>query len=88
MIDWYKAKGKTEPLIYDFADKDDEPVKSTEAEKKAMKILCQLKRRYREVLEYRFLLNFTVSETAEVMGLNVNNVKVLQHRALQKAREL
>jgi RNA polymerase sigma-70 factor, ECF subfamily len=48
-------------------------------------VLSQLKDSYREVLEYRFLKNYSIKETAEAMGISVSNAKVLQHRALKKA---
>jgi DNA-directed RNA polymerase specialized sigma24 family protein len=51
-------------------------------------ILARLSERYREVLTYRFLLNYSVAETAAQLGLSEANVKVLQFRALKKAAEI
>ncbi len=51
-------------------------------------LLHALPERYAEVLTCRFLLNFTIRETAEKMGLTEANVKVLQFRALKRAAEL
>lgn len=51
-------------------------------------ILHRLKGNYREVLEYRFLKNYSIKETAEAMGISISNAKVLQHRALKKASEV
>jgi RNA polymerase sigma-70 factor, ECF subfamily len=51
------------------------------------RILGRLPARYRDVLTYRFLLCFTIKETAERMALTEANVKVLQFRALKKAAE-
>ncbi|MGH2514268.1 MAG: RNA polymerase sigma factor [Ktedonobacterales bacterium] len=51
-------------------------------------MLDQLPARYREVLTYRFLLNYSIKETAEKMRLTEANVKVLQFRALKKAAQL
>lgn len=56
-----------------------------EASARATQILSQLPDRYREVLTYRFLLNFSLKETAARMNLSEANVKVLQFRALKKA---
>jgi RNA polymerase sigma-70 factor, ECF subfamily len=50
-------------------------------------VLSRLPARYREVLTYRFLLCYTIKETAERMALSEANVKVLQFRALKKAAE-
>jgi RNA polymerase sigma-70 factor, ECF subfamily len=52
------------------------------------RILRRLPARYREVLTYRFLLNYSIRETAERMQLTEANVKVLQFRALKKAADL
>lgn len=51
-------------------------------------ILGRLPPRYRDVLTYRFLLNYSIRETADQMRLSEANVKVLQFRALKKAGEL
>jgi RNA polymerase sigma-70 factor (ECF subfamily) len=40
------------------------------------------------VLTYRFLLNYSIRETAEKMQLSESNVKVLQFRALKRAAAL
>lgn len=49
--------------------------------------LANLSDNYRRVLEYRFLKNYSIKETAEAMGISVSNAKVLQHRAIKKAAE-
>lgn len=51
-------------------------------------ILSLLKPKYARVLKLRFLENYSVKETAQAMGITVNNVKVLQHRAIQKAKKI
>lgn len=55
---------------------------------RARRILSRLPERYREVLTCRFLLNFSLKETAARMNLTEANVKVLQFRALKKASTL
>lgn len=52
------------------------------------RILQALPGRDREVLTCRFLLNLSLSETAERMGLTETNVKVIQFRALKRAARL
>jgi RNA polymerase sigma-70 factor, ECF subfamily len=52
------------------------------------RILQALPPHYREVLECRFLLNFSIKETAAKMGLTEANVKVLQFRALKRAASI
>ena len=41
----------------------------------------------RHVVILRFLEGFDIKETAEILGKEVNNIKVIQHRALSKLRE-
>lgn len=58
------------------------------SEDRAQRILAHLPARYREVLTYRFLLSYSIRETAAKMGLTEANVKVLQFRALKKAGQV
>ena len=64
---------------------DDIRTSPERVEERANRILKRLPARYQEVLTYRFLLNFSIRETAEKMRLTEANVKVLQFRALKKA---
>lgn len=64
---------------------DDARTSPERVEERANRILKRLPARYQEVLTYRFLLNFSIRETAEKMRLTEANVKVLQFRALKKA---
>ena len=69
--------------------KVDEEIETTgSSEKVIQKILKLLPKNYRDILHYRFLKNYSIKETAEVLELSPENVKVLQHRALKKAAEL
>jgi RNA polymerase sigma-70 factor (ECF subfamily) len=52
------------------------------------RILDRLPAHYGEVLNYRFLLNLSIKETAAKMGITEANVKVLQFRALKRAADL
>jgi len=51
-------------------------------------ILDLLPENYRRVLYLRFLRGYSLKETAQAIGTTEANVKVLQHRALQKASKL
>lgn len=62
--------------------------RSFQPERRARKLLDRLPERYRDVLSYRFLLNYSIRETAEKMQLSESNVKVLQFRALRRAAAL
>jgi RNA polymerase sigma-70 factor (ECF subfamily) len=57
-------------------------------EERVAAILQQLSPHYRDVLRCRFLLNYTIKETAQALGLSEANVKVIQLRALRRAAEL
>jgi RNA polymerase sigma-70 factor (ECF subfamily) len=52
------------------------------------RILARLPERYRDVLTYRFLRNYSIKETAVALGISEANVKVIQFRALKKASEI
>jgi RNA polymerase sigma-70 factor (ECF subfamily) len=52
------------------------------------RVLEALPERYRNVLELRFLRGYSVQETAQELELSVENVKVIQHRALAKAVQI
>lgn len=55
---------------------------------RVQRLLQALPEHYREVLTCRFLLNFSIRETAVKLGLSEANVKVLQFRALKRAADL
>lgn len=57
-------------------------------EERVQALLAKLPQRYRDVLTYRFLLGYSVRETAQRMGLSEANAKVLQLRALRRAADL
>ncbi len=49
--------------------------------------LQSLPNQYRQVLELRFIQDFTVDETAKILGKNNLSTRLLQHRALKKLKE-
>ena len=55
------------------------------ASERVQTLLQELPDRYREVLSCRFLLNLSIRETAQAMGVSEANVKTLQFRALKRA---
>lgn len=58
------------------------------AQELVAEILDDLSPRYRTILEHRFLLNYSIRETAQQLQLTEANVKILQLRALKRAAEL
>ena len=61
---------------------------SRDVERQVKGILSELPERYRLVLEYRYLGGLSLKETAELMGTNANNIKVIQNRAIKKANQI
>jgi RNA polymerase sigma-70 factor (ECF subfamily) len=57
-------------------------------DRRVQRILACLPARYRDVLTYRFLLNYSIKETAAALSISEANVKVIQFRALKKASEI
>src|SRR6266478_4433525 len=62
--------------------------KNSSAAERVQGILQDMPGRFREVLTCRFLLNLSIRETAERMGVSEANVKTLQYRALKRAAGL
>jgi RNA polymerase sigma-70 factor (ECF subfamily) len=93
IMDYWREKYKMKTVcIDDFLNSDltEHLVMSSEKEleQKAahlQKIMDLLPAHYRDVLECRFIKNYSLKETAEAMGKTVGNIKVLQFRALKKA---
>ncbi len=75
-------------LAQELPKVDEEVEVTSGSEKVIQKILKLLPKNYRDILHYRFLKNYSIKETADVLDLSTENVKVLQHRALKKAAEL
>lgn len=93
ILDYYREKYKMvkTPLLEDiFIEEDAEKDEKSdpEHEHKLLKILERLPENYKKVLELRFLKGYTTGEIAGELNLSISNVKILQHRALKKARIL
>jgi RNA polymerase sigma-70 factor, ECF subfamily len=73
------------PAEYEDGDRLFEKSSSTDH---VQHLLQALSERDREVLTCRFLLGLSVRETAARMGLNEENVKTSQFRALKRAADL
>jgi RNA polymerase sigma-70 factor (ECF subfamily) len=48
----------------------------------------KLPENYREILELRFIQEFNLKETCEILGRNSVSVRVLQYRALSKLKNI
>jgi RNA polymerase sigma-70 factor (ECF subfamily) len=76
------------PAMVEPADDASMDEKRGQPDERVRRILAALPEHYREVLTCRFLLNLSIRETADRMGLTEANVKVLQFRALKRAADL
>ncbi|OGY78681.1 MAG: hypothetical protein A3B74_04890 [Candidatus Kerfeldbacteria bacterium RIFCSPHIGHO2_02_FULL_42_14] len=95
LADWWREKYKKPtisleefcPVIKNFDEFIDEDKNSGDTVKEAavQKIMKMLPEKYRLVLEYRFLKNYSIKETALELNITEGNVKVIQFRALRKA---
>ena len=61
---------------------------SSQPGERVKRLMQALPAHYRDVLNCRFLLNLSISDTASRLGLTEANVKVLQFRALKRAADV
>jgi len=96
LMDSWRSRYRTRTVpLEEFLELDvtaDDSIYDTTNSKKYMeklhKILNELPKDYREVINCRFFESLSLKETAERMGKTVGNIKVIQYRAVQKAAEL
>lgn len=85
------ARGKSGPLSdslpVDSAGPD-ELVENRLALNEVMAAAQKLPEAQRQVIAYRFGAGLSVAETAQAMGKGEGNVKVIQHKAIAKLREM
>lgn len=79
MEEWYAATDQ--PI-------EEVELNNTVVEQKLQHILEQLPPDYRAILEYRFLRNYSIKETATALQITESNAKVRQYRALQLAKQI
>jgi RNA polymerase sigma-70 factor (ECF subfamily) len=85
------ARGKSAPLL-DVVPVDsagpEELVEHRLALNEVMEAAQKLPDAQRQVIAYRFAAGLSVAETARAMGKGEGNVKVIQHKAIAKLREM
>lgn len=69
-------------------EKEDDVIRQEKKNMLIQKILDSLPENYKTILEYRFLKNYTIQESADAMNITLSNAKILQHRAIKKIRTL
>ncbi len=85
------ARGRPSPLSEALpvdSQGPEEMVANRLALNEVMKAADTLPEAQRRVIGYRFAAGLTVAETARAMGKGEGNVKVIQHKAIAKLREM
>ena len=92
IADYWRARARTSICSLDalldssWDDPAQESLSQNDTAAKHVQLLMQaLPSQYREVLTCRYLLNLSIRDTAQRMGVTVANVKVMQFRALKRA---
>ncbi len=93
VVDHARERQRTAPLeVADTVKEEVKPVHAQTEEKMLLEELAiamqhHLTEDQRNVLVLRFQEDFSLKETAEIIGKNVNAVKALQNRGINKLRE-
>ncbi len=74
------------PSLQDPEDSPERQAQQHEAREWLLRALAQLPERMRDVVVYRFFHGLKPAEIAELMDMSEANVRILQHRALQRMR--
>ncbi len=85
------ARGRSAPLTDGMAldsQGPDELVENRLALNEVMKAAEKLPEAQRQVIALRFAAGLSVAETARAMGKGEGNVKVIQHKAIARLREM
>ncbi|MCH7997969.1 MAG: sigma-70 family RNA polymerase sigma factor [Chloroflexi bacterium] len=85
------ARGRSSPLTEALpvdSQGPEEMVENRLALNEVMRAADTLPEAQRRVIGYRFAAGLTVAETARAMGKGEGNVKVIQHKAIAKLREM
>jgi RNA polymerase sigma factor (sigma-70 family) len=87
----WRSASTTEAAALELAKTADAPTENPNggvATQQAELILDALPDPYRSVLRLRYLLSYSLKETASELGITLSNAKVIQHRALKLAASL
>jgi len=93
VVDYARHRQRTAPLdVADTIKEEKQPVQAQTEEKMLLEKLATAMERVltedqRNVLVLRFQEDFSLQETADIIGKNVNAIKAVQSRAILKLRE-
>lgn len=94
VVDHARDRQRTAPLdVVDTLKEEEQPVQAQLEEKMLLQNLAKAMQReltedQRNVIILRFQEDFSLQETADIIGKNVNAVKALQNRGINKLREV
>lgn len=94
LIDYYRKEGRKKEVnidsIGDIVDDSYSPVDDMENKENREKIdiiLRKLPPKYQKILYLRFFADMSTEEIAVMIGVSVNNTRVIKYRALKKFRK-
>ena len=93
IIDYYRLKKETVALedVEEFLEDEVNPVDLTTVnmqQKKILQMMDALSEEQQQVIKYKFFEDLSNEEIAYVMSKTVGAIRVLQHRAILKLKEL
>jgi RNA polymerase sigma-70 factor, ECF subfamily len=93
VVDHYRSDKKLSSLqqsapIRETGESMESIVEKKQTAEEIARAVAQLEPRFQQVITCRFISGLSHAETAEIMGLNINNLRVLQYRALRKLNSL
>jgi RNA polymerase sigma-70 factor (ECF subfamily) len=88
IVDYFRSK---KPLVLEdeissFENSPEDVYSENNLSKRLFKAIMQLEPNYRQIIVLRFINQLSHKESAKIMNLGYNNVRVLQYRALRKLR--
>ncbi len=94
IVDYYRlSKDRyTDELSLDIPDHDrrHNPIKSTQQvlDQQVLKLaIAKLKKKYRDVIIYKFINELSNQEISDILGKNEGNLRILQFRALKALKK-
>lgn len=93
VTDWRRSHRETEPLADQVVDPhpDSDPVAQAEAHEQQAALTAALRKldpNQQQVLTLRFISGLSHTETAQIMQRSEGSIRVLQHRALARLRNV
>lgn len=93
VIDHYRMQKQTVSLaevemLPETAPQPEKQVQSNQESQRLAEAIQKLDHRLQQVVVCRFINGMSHAETAEIMNLSEGHVRVLQHRALKRVREI